>query len=97
MRIHQKTLQDGVASRRALGGSTVPPADTDNLVINVIRAAISEAQDAHQLLRISRVAIPQAMGITSEQRRALQILVTDKFSKLNAEAGYGNNHGKRKF
>jgi hypothetical protein len=61
------------------------PATEDNLVTNAIREAIAEAQDAHQLLHISRTVIPKAMGITSDQRRELQTLVADKFTYLNIE------------
>ena len=62
-----------------------------------IRQAIAQAQDAHQLLDLSRTRIPQCPGITDKQRRELQLLVTDKFSKLNAAVGYGSNQGRRKF
>jgi hypothetical protein len=90
MRIRLKNLRDGVARRikaggspARTGGSPVPP--RINQAIKAIREAIAQAQDAHQLLYISRTVIPKAMGITGEQRRELQLLVTEKFTALNIE------------
>lgn len=48
--------------------------------------AIADAQDAHQLLHLFRVIIPQLHGVTEEQRQALVELLDRKFSRLNGQA-----------